>query len=132
MAQEIVDFEDDSISQGNADIFDCEFTSIDAVINQVTVFTGCDPERQTENGSRCLIAYGEGYGISAFFTDSKKVKDVFAAPGRRYPMRAVIKVVKYGTMYGFRVFPPSTEITQEDRENFEAYKKNKWRRQRNG
>lgn len=38
MAQEIVDFVDDSVSQGNADIFDCEFTSIDAVINQVTVF----------------------------------------------------------------------------------------------
>ncbi len=132
MAQEIVDFVDDSVSQGKADIFDCEFTSIDAVINQVTVFTGCDPERQTENGSRCLIAYGEGYGKSAFFTDSKKVKDVFANPGRHYPMRAVIKVVKYGTMYGFRVFPPSVEITQEDKENFESYKRNKWKRQRNG
>lgn len=47
MAQEIVDFVDDSVSQGSSDIFDCEFTSIDAVINQVTVFTGCDPERQT-------------------------------------------------------------------------------------
>ena len=127
---EIVDFVDDSVCQGNADIFDCEFTSIDAVINQITVFTGSDPDRQTENGARCLIAYGEGYSRSAFFTDSKKVKDVFASPNRRYPMRAVIKVVKYGTMYGFRVFPPSTEITQEDRENFEAYKRNKWRSRR--
>ena len=59
---------------------------------------------------------------------SQKVKDVFANPGRHYPFRAVIKVVKYGTMYGFRVFPPSTEITQEDKDNFEAYRKNKWRR----
>ena len=94
------------------------------------MFTGCDPDRQTENGTRCLIAYGEGYSKSAFFTDSKKVKDVFANPGRRYPMRAVIKVVKYGTMYGFRVFPPSVEITQEDVDNFEAYKRNKWRNNR--
>lgn len=130
MSDYIEDFVDDGASQAGSDIFDCEFTSIDAVINQVTVFTGCDPERQTENGTRCLIAYGEGYSRSAFFTDSKKVKDVFAKPGRRYPMRAIIKVVKYGTMYGFRVFPPSTEITQEDRDNFEAYKRNKWRNRR--
>lgn len=130
MNQVIEDFVDDSVGQGGADIFDCEFTSIDAVINQVTVFTGCDPDRQTENGTRCLIAYGEGYSKSAFFTDSKKVKDVFANPGRHYPFRAVIKVVKYGTMYGFRVFPPSVEITQEDVDNFEAYKRNKWRNRR--
>ena len=25
----------------NEDIFDCEYTSVDAVINEVTVFTGC-------------------------------------------------------------------------------------------
>jgi hypothetical protein len=40
MNQVIEDFVDDSVGQGGADIFDCEFTSIDAVINQVTVFTG--------------------------------------------------------------------------------------------
>ena len=130
MNEQIEDFVDDSVSQGTNDIFDCEFTSIDAVINQVTVFTGCDPERQTENGSRCLVAYGDGYSRSAFFTDSKKLKDVFASPKRHYPMRAVIKVVRYGNMFGFRMFPPNVEITREDVDNFEAYKKNKWRNRR--
>ena len=28
----------------------------------------------------------------------------------------------YGTMYGFKFFPPNTPITQEDRDNFEYYK----------
>lgn len=121
----VEDFRD---SGESSDLFDCEFTSIDAVINQVTVFTGCDPDRQTENGVRCLVAYGEGDGRSAFFTESKKLKDVFADPNRHYPMRAVIKVVKYGTMYGFKVFPPSTEITREDENNLEEYRKNKWKK----
>ena len=30
----------------NEDIFDCEYTSVDAVINEVTVFTGCKEDRQ--------------------------------------------------------------------------------------
>ncbi len=127
MSDYVEDFVDDGV-QGNSDLYDCDFTSIDAVINEVTVFTGCDPDRQTENGVRTLIAYGEGYNRSAFFTDSKKLKDVFASPNRHYPMRAVIKVVRYGNMFGFRVFPPDTPITQEDRELFESYKRNKWRK----
>lgn len=126
MNQNIEDFVDE-VSQGNNDLFDCDFTSIDAVINEITVFTGC-AERQTENGVRTLVAYGEGYNRSAFFTDSKKLKDVFASPNRHYPMRAVIKVVRYGNMFGFRVFPPNTPITQEDRKLFESYKRNKWRK----
>lgn len=130
MSQYVEDFVEDAASQGTSDLFDCEFTSIDAVINQVTVFTGCDPERQTENGTRTLVAYGEGYSSSAFFTDSKKLKDVFANPDRHYPFRAIVKVVKYGTMYGFRVFPPSAVVTQEDIDNFEQYKRNKWRNRR--
>ncbi len=59
---EVVDFEE--TESLNEDIFDCEYTSVDAVINEVTVFTGCK-ERQTENGTRTLIAYGEGIGASA-------------------------------------------------------------------
>lgn len=45
---EVVDFEE--TESLNEDIFDCEYTSVDAVINEVTVFTGCK-ERQTENGN---------------------------------------------------------------------------------
>lgn len=48
---EVVDFEE--TESLNEDIFDCEYTSVDAVINEVTVFTGCK-ERQTENGTRTL------------------------------------------------------------------------------
>lgn len=40
MMEDVEDFmEEDNIS--SSDLFDCEYTSIDAVINQVTVFTGC-------------------------------------------------------------------------------------------
>lgn len=120
-----VDFEDE-IDASN-DLFDCEFTSVDAVINQVTVFTGYE-ERQTENGPRALIAYGEGYCRSAFFTDSKRLKDVVSAPDRQFPFRAVIKVVNYGNMYGFKFFSPKTEITEDDRKNYEYYKRSRNRR----
>ena len=124
---EVMDFEE--TESLNEDIFDCEYTSVDAVINEVTVFTGCK-ERQTENGTRTLIAYGEGIGASAFYTDSKKLKDVVLDPKRKYPFRAAIKVVRYGTMYGFKFFPPNTPITQEDRDNSEYYKRNKYKKNR--
>ncbi len=128
MSEYVEDFVEDEVSS-SSDLFDCEYTSVDAVINQVTVFTGvCS--RQTENGERTLVAYGEGYNKSAFFTDSKKLKDVFCNPNRRYPFRAIIKVVQYGTMTGFRLFSPSYEITKEDRDNFDFYKKTKKRRDR--
>ena len=48
---EVMDFEE--TESLNEDIFDCEYTSVDAVINEVTVFTGYK-ERQTENGTRTL------------------------------------------------------------------------------
>lgn len=119
---EIEDFVEDP--NENSDLFDCEFTSVDAVVNQVTIFTGWE-NRATENGERTLVAYGEGYNRSAFFTDSKKLKDVFCNPKRRYPFRAIIKVVSYGNMYGFRVFSPNSEVTREDKENFDFYKRTK-------
>lgn len=128
MMDQIEDFvEDDNLS--SSDLFDCEYTSIDAVINQITVFTGCI-ERQTENGTRLLVAYGEGINRSAFYTDSKKLRDVFLAPNRKYPFRAVIKVVSYGIMFGFRLFSPKTEITREDEANFTDYKRTKNRKSR--
>lgn len=124
---EIVDFEDENVVTD--DLFDCEFSSVDAVINEVTVFTGYQ-ERQTENGTRTLIAFGEGYNRSAFFTDSKKLRDVVAAPGRKFPFRAIIKVVSYGNMYGFKFFSPKSPVTQEDRDNFSFYKRSKNKRSR--
>lgn len=41
---EVMDFEE--TESLNEDIFDCEYTSVDAVINEVTVFTGCKKDRQ--------------------------------------------------------------------------------------
>ena len=108
------------------DLFDCEYTSVDAVINEVTVFTGWT-ERQTENGLRTLIAYGEGNNRSAFYTDSKKLKEVVANPARKFPFRAMIKVVNYGTMMGFKFFSPNSPVTEDDKANFEAYKRTKCR-----
>lgn len=122
---EIDDFvEDESIT--SSDLFDCDYTPIDAVVNQVTVFTGCTT-RATENGDRLLIAYGEGAAKSAFFTDSKKLRNVFCNANRKFPFRAVIKVVSYGNMFGFNVFSPKTEITQTDKDNFAFYKRGKKR-----
>lgn len=128
MMDVIEDFvEEDNIA--SSDLFDCEYTSIDAVINQVTVFTGA-VERQTENGTRLLVAYGEGINRSAFYTDSKKLRDAFLAPNRKYPMRTIIKVVSYGNMYGFRLFSPKSEITEVDEANFSFYKRTKNRKAR--
>ena len=123
---EVMDFEE--TESLNEDIFDCEYTSVDAVINEVTVFTGCK-ERQTENGTRTLIAYGEGIGASAFYTDSKKLKDVVLDQAQ-ISISCRNQVVRYGTMYGFKFFPPNTPITQEDRDNFEYYKRNKYKKNR--
>lgn len=109
------------------DLFDCEYTSIDAVINEITVFTGWT-ERQTENGMRTLIAYGEGSGRSAFYTDSKKLREVVADPQRKFPFRAIIKIVSYGNMTGFRFCSPQSEVTNDDVSNFEFYKRNKYKR----
>lgn len=128
MIDQIEDFVEDD-NPASSDLFDCEYTSIDAVINQVTVFTGCI-ERQTENGTRLLVAYGEGINRSAFYTDSKKLRDAFMAPNRKYPMRAVIKVVSYGNWYGFRLFSPKTEITKTDQDNFSFYKRTKNKKSR--
>lgn len=128
MNEQIEDFEEDDLST-SSDLFDCEYTSIDAVINQVTVFTGCI-ERQTENGTRLLVAYGQGINRSAFYTDSKKLRDRFLDPKRKYPFRAVIKVVSYGNMYGFCLFSPKTEITEADEANFGFYKRTKNRKSR--
>ena len=92
----------------------------------MTVFTGAKAQ-QTENGERCRIAYGEGYNRCAFSTDSKKLKDVVLAPNRQFPFRAIIKVVNYGTMLGLQFFAPNDPITDDDKANFEAYKRTKGR-----
>lgn len=48
----IEDFEDELDSNaGDSDLFDCEYSSVDALINEVIVFTGVKSDVQTENGS---------------------------------------------------------------------------------
>lgn len=128
---QVADFEEElGTNNSEYDLFDCEYSSVDALINEVIVFTGVKPEMQTENGTRTLIAFGEGVGKSAFFTDSKRLKDVVCNPNRKFPFRAIIKVVRFGNNTGFKFFPPKAGVTQEDKDNFEYYKRNKYRRKR--
>lgn len=127
----VVDFDDEiEISSGKDALFDCEYSSIDCLINEVIIFTGVKTDVQTENGLRTLISFGEGSSRSAFFTESKRLKDVVCGADRDFPFRAIIKVVKYGNNTGFKFFSPKSEITRDDIENFEYYKKNKYRRNR--
>ena len=114
----------------NEELFDCDYCSVDDVINQVLIYTGAT-ERDTENGKRTLVAFQRDDGSrSAFWTDSRKLKEVVGNPDRSFPFRAVIKVVKMGDMTGFRFFAPSSEVTQEDRDNFSIYQKSKYRYKR--
>lgn len=50
---EVIDFEEESSS--NDDLFDCEYTSVDAVINEVTVFTGCKERKQRMEREHLLL-----------------------------------------------------------------------------
>ena len=127
----VVDFEDNiDIDDGTDALFDCEYSRVDDIINKVLIFTGVKEDVETENGPRTLIAFSEGPERSAFFTDSRRLKEVACDPGRTYPFRAVIKVVKFGINFGFKFFSPNSKITQEDQDNFEYYKKNKYRKNR--
>ena len=127
----IVDFEDGvEVSTGGDELFDCEYSSVDCLINEVIVFTGVKSDVQTENGTRTLVAFGEGAARSAFFTEIKRLKDVVSNPERSFPFRAIIKVVRFGNNTGFKFFSPNSPISQVDRDNFEFYKRNKYRRNR--
>jgi hypothetical protein len=127
----IVDFEDGvEVSTGGDELFDCEYSSVDCLINEIIVFTGVKSDVQTENGTRTLVAFGEGAARSAFFTESKRLKDVVSNPERSFPFRAIIKVVRFGNNTGFKFFSPNSPISQVDRDNFDFYKRNKYRRNR--
>ncbi|HBG40098.1 MAG TPA: hypothetical protein DDW85_01625 [Porphyromonadaceae bacterium] len=129
---DVVDFEDGAeIHSGDEDaLFDCEYSSIDCLINEPIIYTGVKTDVQTENGLRTLISFGEGAARSAFFTESKRLKDVVCNPERIFPFRAIIKVVRFGNNTGFKFFSPNSEITQVDKDNFDYYKRNKYRRNR--
>ena len=127
----IIDFvEETENKSGSDDLFDCEYSSVDALINEVIIFTGVKTDVQTENGLRTLISFGEGSSRSAFFTESKRLKDVVCNSERVFPFRAIIKVVKFGNNTGFKFFAPQSDISQVDKDNFEFYKRTKYRRNR--
>ena len=124
----IADFEEPTGQVGDESLFDCDYCSIDDVINKVLIFNGVT-EKETENGMRTLIAFDDGSNwASAFFTESKKLKSVVHDPDRVWPFRAIIKVVKMKDLTGFKFFSPSSGVTQEDIANFQFYQKNKYRR----
>ena len=62
----ITDFEEPTGHVEDETLFDCEFCSIDDVINKVIIYTGVT-ERQTENGLRTLIACEDGQGWRSAF-----------------------------------------------------------------
>lgn len=119
----VVDFQE---NEDENSLFDCDYVSIDEVLNKVIVFTSAT-ERETENGVRTLIAFQDDEVKSAFYTSSKRLKDVFFNPKQEYPFRAIIKVVRYGNMSGFKLCSPSYKITNEDLSNFTFYSKNKYK-----
>lgn len=124
----ITDFEEPTGQVGDESLFDCDYCSIDDVINKVLIFNGVT-ERETENGLRTLIAFDDGgTWRSAFFTESKKLKSVVNDPERVWPFRAIIKVVRMKDLTGFKFCSPKTGVTQEDVANFQFYQKNKFRR----
>lgn len=127
---EIIDF-DESLNQDDEydERFDCDYSSVDEVINKVEIFTGAK-ELETENGFRTLISYGKGPTRSAFFTSSKKLKDVVNNPSVKFPFRAIVKVVEYGINTGFAFRSPKCKVSESDIENFDRYKKGKHRRNR--
>lgn len=120
------DFADDN---STSSFFDVEYCSIDDVVNIVAVYKGME-ERLTSNGPRKLIAVDLPDGTaSAFLTSSKKIAEQVASMQGRFPFRAVMKCVPYGGAFiGFRLFPPSAEVTDEDRRLFQTYKKTKFKR----
>ena len=120
------DFADDN---STSSFFDVEYCSIDDVVNIVAVYKGME-ERLTSNGPRKLIAVDLPDGTaSAFLTSSKKIAEQVAGMQGRFPFRAVMKCVPYGGAFiGFRLFPPSAEVTDEDRRLFQQYKKTKFKR----
>ena len=120
------DFADDNTASG---MFDVEFCSIDDVVNSVVVYKGME-ERVTSNGSRQLVAVTMPDGTeSAFLTSSKKIIEQVGSMKGKFPFRAVMKCVPYGGAFiGFRLFPPSVEVTDDDRRLFQTYKKTKFKR----
>lgn len=127
MIEDYVDFEDTPSGIGSDEMFDCEFSSIDEVINKPVIYTGFK-FMNTENGERLVVAYSDGNTNSAFFTDSKGIRQKVTEPERKYPFRAIIKVVRFGDGYGFKFFSPTSPITEQDNENYNYYKKYKFKR----
>ena len=123
---EFFDFEEDS---GKSDMYDVEFCSIDEMVNNVALYKGMK-DFPTENGLRKLIAVDMPNGTpSAFLTSSKKVIEQVEGMKKRVPFRALMKCVSYGSAFiGFRLFPPSVEVTDDDRRLFQQYKKTKFKR----
>ena len=120
------DFEDTGTASG---MYDVEYCSIDDVVNCVVVYKGME-ERVTSNGTRKLIAVTmEDGSDSAFLTSSKKIIEQVDSMQGRFPFRAMMKCVAYGGAFiGFRLFPPSAEVTDDDRRLFQQYKKTKFKR----
>lgn len=119
----------DFVDDGKVSMFDVEYCSIDEMVNVVAVYKGME-DRETENGARKLIAVDMPDGTaSAFLTSSKTVIKQVEDQHGKFPFRATMKCVRYGGAFiGFRLFPPSSQVTDDDRMTFQQYKKTKFKR----
>lgn len=126
------DFSELGVEQDtNSELFNCDYSSIDDVINKPAIFTAYQTDVATANGTRCLIAYtiteGNSTINSAFFTSSAKLISTITNPKVTLPFRGMIKLVAYGLNYGFKFVSAKEEVTDIDMENFRKYKRNKFK-----
>lgn len=121
------DFEEGN-AVGSDDMYDVEWCSIDDVLLKPIVIKGIR-DQETQNGLRNLVAIDVEDVPTAFVTAAKNiVRDIKSVPSERYPFRAIIKVVQYGTLTGFKLCSPKSAVTKDDERNVQIYKKNKFRK----
>lgn len=115
-------------SKQSDDMFDVDWCSVDDVINKACVIKGIK-EIETRNGMRRLVAIEHDDGVSsAFVTGSKNlIAQIEEVPSDKLPMRAMVKCVQRGPSFGFKLFPPSSEVTKDDELAFQQYKRTKFK-----
>lgn len=126
---------DESFYGAEDKIFDCDWVSVLYCVNKVLVYNQA-VKTELEGKPKLLVAFTEnaeqaGEKHSAFVTDSKYLRQVLTDEGRIFPFRAVIKVVKLGSVLAFKFFSPKTQITEEDINNLKAFEMSQDRRFKN-
>ena len=127
MSDAVLDFEEEPCDDIES-WYTGDFIHVEDVINKVATYKGYRIDR-TSNGERMLIAVEVDGMQTAFFTGSVELRRTLEKREQSlYPFRAVIKVVQHGTFLGFKFFSPTSEITTDDINLFNRYKRNKFKK----